>query len=141
MSDEPEKPPGDESAEAVPDPRDRRREDRRSGADRREGREAPAGVERRRGDRRESERRARPNVADQYRGNTRSINEYPLDPDELEFINAINAYKQTHHRPFPTWSEVLHVLRFLGYAKSGPSARGATPESPGSDAPHAADPR
>ena len=87
----------------------------------------------------------RPAVAEQYRGNTRSINEYPLDPDELEFINAINAYKQTHNRSFPTWSEVLHVLRFLGYRKVAPPGNPAKSEAskparrlPGSRATHRA---
>jgi len=50
------------------------------------------------------------------------MNEYPLLPDEMEFINAINAYKQRYARPFPTWSEVLHVLRALGYRKSPETA-------------------
>lgn len=46
------------------------------------------------------------------------MNEYPLLPDEMEFINAVNAYKQRYAKPFPTWSEVLHILRSLGYEKS-----------------------
>lgn len=50
------------------------------------------------------------------------MNEYPLLPDEMEFINAINAYKQRYARPFPTWSEVLHVLRALGYRKTPEAA-------------------
>jgi hypothetical protein len=107
---------GDEAFTA-PDPRDRRKGPRRGEKDRRAGSEAPPGVERRTGDRRQSDRRAKTAVPDQYRGNVRSINEYPLQADELEFINAINAYKQRHSRPVPTWSEVLHVLRFLGYRK------------------------
>ena len=45
-----------------------------------------------------------------------------LRPDEmpaevLEFITAIDEYKRLHRRPFPTWSEVLEVLRALGYRK------------------------
>jgi hypothetical protein len=47
----------------------------------------------------------------------RNINDYPLSTDEVEFINAINDYKQKFNRPFPTWSEVLHVLRTLGYLR------------------------
>ena len=43
--------------------------------------------------------------------------EHPLTPEELAFISAINAYKKQHDRPFPTWSEVLYVLRSLGYEK------------------------
>lgn len=56
------------------------------------------------------------------------MNEYPLLADELEFINAINLYRQRHGRPFPTWSEVLHVLKFLGYSK--PAAPAAPEEGP-----------
>jgi hypothetical protein len=36
---------------------------------------------------------------------------------ELEFIAAIQGYKQDSGRMFPTWSEVLEVLRGLGYEK------------------------
>jgi hypothetical protein len=37
---------------------------------------------------------------------------------ELEFMRAIQAYKQASGRMFPTWSEVLEVLQGLGYQKS-----------------------
>jgi hypothetical protein len=121
-------PEGDAAAQTSPDPRDRRGGERRSGADRRAGTTPPAGVERRQGDRRGTDRRRPAVVPDQYRGNVRSINEYPLDGEELEFINAINAYKQHYSRPFPTWSEVLHVLKFLGYRRPA----GAAPPAPGS---------
>jgi hypothetical protein len=120
--------PVDSAASAVPDPRDRRKGPRRSGADRRAGTEPPSGVERRQGDRRKSDRRGEPPVPEQYRAGARHMNEYPLLPDEMEFINAINAYKAKHGRPFPTWSEVLHVLKALGYRKPDASERG--PESP-----------
>jgi hypothetical protein len=36
---------------------------------------------------------------------------------ELEFMQAIQVYKQRSGRMFPTWSEVLEVLRDLGYEK------------------------
>jgi hypothetical protein len=36
---------------------------------------------------------------------------------ELEFIAAIQGYKHDSGRMFPTWSEVLEVLRGLGYEK------------------------
>lgn len=38
---------------------------------------------------------------------------------ELEFMQAMHEYKQTSGRMFPTWSEVLEVLRSLGYEKPG----------------------
>lgn len=40
-----------------------------------------------------------------------------VDPAVLEFIAAIERFKKSHTRPFPSWSEVLHVLRGLGYRK------------------------
>lgn len=36
---------------------------------------------------------------------------------ELEFMQAMQDYKQKSGRMFPTWSEVLEVLRDLGYRK------------------------
>jgi len=36
---------------------------------------------------------------------------------EMEFMLAMNEYKQQSGRMFPTWSEVLEVLRSLGYEK------------------------
>jgi hypothetical protein len=37
--------------------------------------------------------------------------------DESEFMKAMDRYKRENRRPFPTWSEVLEVLRSLGYRK------------------------
>ncbi len=44
----------------------------------------------------------------------------PIDPvstDEQAFVKAMDQYKRENRRPFPTWSEVLEVLRSLGYRK------------------------
>lgn len=38
--------------------------------------------------------------------------------DELEFMMAMQDYKRRSGRMFPTWSEVLEVLRDLGYTKA-----------------------
>ena len=43
-------------------------------------------------------------------------------PDEMsdevvEFITAIDEYKRLNGRPFPNWSEVLEIVKSLGYAK------------------------
>lgn len=40
-----------------------------------------------------------------------------IDADALEFIEAIDHFKKQHGRPFPSWSEVLMVLRQLGYTR------------------------
>src|SRR4051812_40950128 len=36
---------------------------------------------------------------------------------ELEFMQAMHEYKNSSGRMFPTWSEVLEVLKALGYEK------------------------
>jgi hypothetical protein len=41
---------------------------------------------------------------------------------EREFLLSMQAYKQASGRMFPTWSEVLEVLRGLGYEKPGATA-------------------
>ena len=38
-------------------------------------------------------------------------------PEELEFMRAIEAYKRSSGRLFPTCSEVLEVVRSLGYRR------------------------
>jgi len=37
--------------------------------------------------------------------------------EEIEFMKAMDQYKRDNRRPFPTWSEVLEVLRAIGYRK------------------------
>ena len=37
--------------------------------------------------------------------------------DEIEFMKAMDDYKRLNGRPFPTWSEVLEVVRGLGYRR------------------------
>jgi hypothetical protein len=39
-------------------------------------------------------------------------------PEELEFMQALDRYKRASGRMFPTCSEVLQVLRSLGYARA-----------------------
>ncbi|WP_437185877.1 hypothetical protein SH668x_003000 [Planctomicrobium sp. SH668] len=41
-------------------------------------------------------------------------------PDEVEFMRAMDDYKRRSGRQFPTWSEVLEVVRDLGYRKVAP---------------------
>ena len=46
----------------------------------------------------------------------------PEDPgmsaEVLAFVNALDDYKRRNQRLFPNWSEVLLVLKSLGYRKS-----------------------
>lgn len=97
--------------------------DRRCGKDRRtDRRDAPQGKERRLAERRTGLDRRRPHLhydtLKPHPRPERNINDYPLSTDEVEFINAINDYKSKFNRPFPTWSEILHVLRTLGYIRT-----------------------
>jgi hypothetical protein len=38
--------------------------------------------------------------------------------EEVEFMQAMQAYKLSSGRMFPTWSEVLEVVQALGYEKA-----------------------
>jgi hypothetical protein len=99
----------------VTDRRALERSDRRAGHDRRK-KTIPVAVERRSGkDRRQQGERRRqidPTTC-----------ERDYSDEELAFMKAMDQYKRDNRRPFPTWSEVLEVLRALGYRKvAGPSA-------------------
>jgi hypothetical protein len=48
--------------------------------------------------------------------------EIEYKPDELEFMAAIEAWKNATGRKFPTWREVLRVVKSLGYARDHNSA-------------------
>ena len=39
--------------------------------------------------------------------------------DEIEFMRALDDYKRTSGRMFPTCSEILEVVRSLGYVRPG----------------------
>ncbi len=48
----------------------------------------------------------------------------PVNPDSMsaeviEFITAVDEYKRKRGRPFPSWSEILEVVKQLGYRKAG----------------------
>jgi hypothetical protein len=98
--------------------------ERRSGRERRtaEARQFPTAADTRLAERRSGLDRRRQHLhydeLTQHPRPERNINDYPLSTDEVEFINAINDYKEKFNRPFPTWSEVLHVLRTLGYLRA-----------------------
>src|SRR5690242_8292414 len=75
--------------------------ERRSGIERR----IETGLERRRGPgrRRSDDRRA--------------AEEGEMTAEQFEFCMAIAAYKKVNKRMYPTWTEVLEVVRQLGYRK------------------------
>jgi hypothetical protein len=43
--------------------------------------------------------------------------ERDYQPEELEFMQAVEQYKRRNGRPFPTCSELLEVVRSLGYVR------------------------
>ena len=63
--------------------------ERRSGQDRRQG-----------GDRR-----------------SRNINQYDMSPEEMEFVNAVNRFRELSGNRFPSARDILTIIRDLGYEK------------------------
>jgi hypothetical protein len=47
----------------------------------------------------------------------REAEEGEMSGELLEFVLAIDEYKRVNNRPFPSWSEVFEVIRYLGYRK------------------------
>jgi hypothetical protein len=81
-------------------------QERRSGADRRQTVvDRRLGLDRRRGPgrRRSDDRKA--------------AEEGHMSDEQFQFILAIDEYKRANARPFPTWTEVLEVIKALGYRK------------------------
>ncbi|MGP1310916.1 MAG: hypothetical protein ACTS27_12030 [Phycisphaerales bacterium] len=84
--------------------------DRRSGIDRRDIAKADGtGLERRRGP-----GRRRSDFA-------KAAEEGEMTREQFLFVQAIEAFKKVNERTFPTWSDVLEVVRLLGYRKTMPS--------------------
>jgi len=84
----------------------KRSSDRRASTDRRVvDMGSPTGLERRRGPgRRLSDDR-------------RSAEEGEMSDEQFEFIMAMDTYKRLNSRPFPSWTEILEVVKQLGYRK------------------------
>jgi len=47
----------------------------------------------------------------------KSAEEGEMSDEQFEFLMAIDEYKRKNTRPFPTWTEVLEVIKALGYRK------------------------
>ena len=88
-------------------PERRRRTDRRVRNDRRRGTDRRAAT-----DRRHALRRQEDQEAFQKR-----VEEGELTLEEIEFVRAIDRYKRKFNRPFPTWSEILAIVKELGYTR------------------------
>ena len=82
----------------------------RRGNDRRK-RQIPVATDRRTGSDRRAEQGERRRQIDP------TTCERDYTNDEIEFMKAMDQYKRENRRPFPTWSEVLEVLRAVGYRK------------------------
>ena len=51
----------------------------------------------------------------------RAAEEGEMNQEQFLFLVAINAFKEANGRTFPTWTDVLEVVRKLGYRKTLPS--------------------
>jgi hypothetical protein len=89
---------------------DRRGNDRRHRNERRQ-REIPVATDRRTG-------KDRRNLGERRRQVDPTTCEKDYSDEEIIFMKAMDKYKRDNRRPFPTWSEVLEVLRSLGYRKT-----------------------
>jgi hypothetical protein len=90
---------------------ERRAKSDRRGIERRK-QEAPVVAERRQGERRAKVQRRRqidPTTC-----------ERDYSDDEIQFMQALDAYKRASGRMFPTCSEILEVIRALGYVRVSP---------------------
>ena len=94
-------------------------------AERTESLESPESPERReksgktdKPERTEKKKRTPPHPSPLSRDSLKPKIDIEVDPDVLDFIAALDQYKKIHSRPFPSWSEVLFVVKQLGYKKS-----------------------
>src|SRR5581483_3864916 len=105
---------------------DRRRSqvDRRSGLDRRQQTAAESGYtgpERRKADRRDPTGLERRRGPGRRRSDERkSAEEGEMNSHQFEFVMAIETYKKVNRRLYPTWTEILEIVRQLGYRKVMP---------------------
>jgi hypothetical protein len=95
--------------------------DRRMGVDRRQASREQAGYtgpERRAAERREATGLERRRGPGRRRSDDRkAAEEGEMTGEQFEFVMAIETYKKVNKRMYPTWTEVLEVIRQLGYRK------------------------
>ena len=114
-------PPLPAGGEAGGPERRRSEVDRRTGLDRRQASRDEAGYtgpERRAKDRRDGTGLERRRGAGIRRSDDRkAAEEGEMNTDQFEFVMAVEAYKKVNHKLYPTWTEILEVLKQLGYRK------------------------
>ena len=44
-----------------------------------------------------------------------------MTQEQFLFLMAIDTFKKVNDKTFPTWTDVLEIIRRLGYRKVGPS--------------------
>ena len=96
------------------------RTDRRTGLDRRQQTAAEAGYdgpERRKGDRRDTGLERRRGPGRRRSDERKSAEEGEMNTNQFEFVMAIETYKKVNKRMYPTWTEILEIVRQLGYRK------------------------
>ena len=95
--------------------------DRRAGMDRRQRSREESGYtgpERRVADRRDTTGLERRRGPGRRRSDDRkAAEEGEMTDEQFEFCMAIETYKKVNKRLYPTWTEVLEVVRQLGYRK------------------------
>ena len=47
----------------------------------------------------------------------KSAEEGEMNDEQFTFLMAIDKYKRQNHKPFPTWTEVLEVVKAIGYRR------------------------
>lgn len=52
---------------------------------------------------------------------TKAAEEGEMTAEQFLFVAAIEAFKRANNKMFPTWTDVLEVVRLLGYRKTMPS--------------------
>ena len=48
----------------------------------------------------------------------KSAEEGEMNKEQFLFLLAIDAFKRVNHKTFPTWTDVLEIIRKLGYRKT-----------------------
>jgi|GEM_PF-289735 len=67
---------------------------------------------------------------------TKSAEEGEMTPEQFLFLMAIDAFKKGNDRMFPTWTDVLEVVRLLGYRKTMGSELNLTNAEDWRESPH-----